>query len=251
MRTSLEVVPRSAAALFAAIELIRNRYPGIDTVNVPDLANCELSSIDAVTLIVGRIPHRIPHLRARDFDVSSAPALAERLRLCSIDEVIVIAGDTRSANDTGAGFEPTALMQFLADRLPNLRIYAAIDPHRYRDDGALAANIAQKRAAGAAGFFTQPLFTLRDIERVGPLLQGATVFWGLSPVVSAASRAYWERVNRVAFPADFVPTLKWNQAFALRLLSEAAARGDNAYLMPIKVDIDSYLAPLEARFAGL
>jgi methylenetetrahydrofolate reductase (NADPH) len=250
MRTSLEVVPRSAAELVAAVDLIRSRYPGIDTVNVPDLATCQLGSVDAVTLLAGRIAHRIPHLRARDFDAATAPALAERLQQRGIDEVIVIAGDKRTTNDAG-GFEPTTLIRFLADRLPNLGIYAAIDPHRYRDDQTLAANIAEKRAAGVAGFFTQPLFALRDIDRVAPLLQGATVFWGLSPVVSAASRAYWERVNRVAFPPDFAPTLKWNQSFALRLLSEAAARGDNAYLMPIKVDIATYLAPLEARLIGL
>jgi methylenetetrahydrofolate reductase (NADPH) len=250
MRTSLEVVPRSAAELIAAVELVQSRFPGIDTVNVPDVATCELGSVDAVTLIAGRIPHRIPHLRARDFNSATAQLLAERLQLRGIDEVIVIAGDKRNMHDPD-GFEPTALIRFLADRLPNVAIYAAIDPHRYRDDNALAANIGQKRDAGVSGFFTQPLFTLRDVERIEPLLQRATVFWGLSPVVSAASRAYWQRVNLVEFPPDFVPTLKWNQAFALRLLSEAAVRGDNAYLMPIKVDIASYLAPLEARFIGL
>jgi methylenetetrahydrofolate reductase (NADPH) len=231
------------------VQLVRDRYPGIDTINVPDLANCELRSVDAVALIEGRIAHRIPHLRARDFNTTSVSMLADRLRHRSIREVIVIAGDKRGAAEPADGFEPTTLIRRLARIVPNLVIYAAIDPHRYRDDAALAANIEQKLDAGATGFFTQPLFALRDLERAGPLLRGAPVFWGLSPVVSAASRGYWERVNHVEFPADFEPTLKWSQSFALRFLSEVAARGDNAYLMPIKVDIERYLAPLEARFA--
>ena len=69
MRTSLEIVPRSAAELSAAVDLIATRYPRIDTVNVPDLATCELRSIDAVEHIRDRVLHRIPHLRACDFDV--------------------------------------------------------------------------------------------------------------------------------------------------------------------------------------
>jgi methylenetetrahydrofolate reductase (NADPH) len=250
MRTSLEVVPRSAAALLAAVQLIRNRYPGIDTVNVPDLANCELRSTAAVALIEGRIEHRIPHLRARDFDAASVASLLAELRQLALREVIVIAGDKRGAADPDNGFEPTALIRRLAGDLPDLTIYAAIDPHRYRDDTALALNIEQKLAAGAAGFFTQPLFALRDLERVAPLLHGAPVFWGLSPIASAATAGYWERVNNVEFPGDFEPTLKWSQSFALRFLSEVAARGDNAYLMPIKVAIEDYLAPLEGRFAS-
>jgi methylenetetrahydrofolate reductase (NADPH) len=114
---------------------------------------------------------------------------------------------------------------------------------------ALQRNVAQKRAAGASGFFTQPLFDLRDVDRCAALLDDTTTFWGLSPVVSDRSQRYWQQVNRVQFPSEFVPTLHWNQRFALRFLSEIADRGGNAYLMPIKVDIERYLAPLEARFA--
>jgi methylenetetrahydrofolate reductase (NADPH) len=76
-----------------------------------------------------------------------------------------------------------------------------------------------------------------------------TTFWGSSPVVSPKSQRYWEAVNGVWFPGGFSPALKWNHAFALRFLSEVADRGDNAYLMPIKVDIERYLTPLESKFA--
>ncbi len=246
MRTSLEIVPHSTADLDTAIALIRARYPRIDTVNVPDRPNCDLRSTDAVHHIRGRIAHRIPHLRSCDFDDGSVAALLEVLVAREIDEVIVVAGDKAEA---AKGFEPTALIRALTSHAPRLSVYAALDPHRYSDDAALALNIAQKREAGACGFFTQPLFDLRDIDRCSMSLGDATVFWGLSPVITDRSQRYWQHVNRVRFPSEFVPTLTWNQSFALRFLSEIADRGGNAYLMPIKVDIERYLAPLAARFA--
>ena len=248
MRTSLEIVPRSRAELEAAVALLAARYPGINTVNVPDRPNCALGSIAAVHCIQGRIPHRIPHLRSRDFDAASAIELIARLAECAIDEVIVIAGDRRTDADSASGFEPVELIGFLHDHAPGVAAYAALDPYRYRDDVSLARNVDEKLSAGAAGFFTQPLFDLHDLDRCAAHVRGATTFWGLSPVVTPRSQRFWEDINGVWFPHSFAPTLKWNHAFALRLLSEVADRGDNAYLMPIKVDIDSYLAPLESRF---
>jgi len=154
-----------------------------------------------------------------------------------------------TSDDAANGFEPTALIRHLATHAAWVSVYAALDPHRYRDDSALMRNVAQKREAGACGFFTQPLFDLHDIDRCSEALGEATTFWGLSPVVSDRSQRYWQQVNSVRFPSEFVPTLNWNQSFALRFLSEIADRGGNAYLMPIKVDIERYLAPLAARFA--
>jgi len=248
MRTSLEIVPRDLADLDNAADLIATRYPRIDTVNVPDRPNCDVRSVDAADHLRGRIAHRIPHVRACDFDPPSARQLLASLAAKQIDEIIVVAGDVDGTDRPG--FEPSALIAFLTAHATDLAVYAALDPHRYRDDAALARNIERKRMAGAAGFFTQPLFDLHDIDRCAPLLGDATTFWGLSPVVSDRSRRYWQRVNGVRFPAEFAPTLSWNHAFALRFLSEVADRGGNAYLMPIKVDIERYLEPLQARFAA-
>ena len=118
MRTSLEIVPRSPADLDAAIALIAARYPRIDTVNVPDRPNCELRSTDAVEQIRGRIAHRIPHLRACDFNESSATALIDTLAARGIDEVIGVAGDRA---DQANGFEPAAMSRFLTTHAPTLR----------------------------------------------------------------------------------------------------------------------------------
>lgn len=245
MRTSLEIVPRSVGELDAAVALIAARYPGIDTVNLPDRPNCVLGSVAAAHCIRGRIAHRIPHLRSHDFDKASAASLVARLNEYAIDEVIVVAGDRRGEG----GFEPVQLIAFLRAHASAITVYAALDPYRYRDADALARNVNDKLRAGASGFFTQPLFDLGELDRCAPHLRGTTTFWGLSPVVSPKSQRYWEEVNGVWFPSGFSPTLKWNHAFALRFLSEVADRGDNAYLMPIKVDIESYLTPLESKFA--
>src|SRR4051812_37164760 len=101
MRTSLEIVPRSAAELEATTDLIVERYPRIDTVNVPDRPNCELRSVAAAAGLRGRIEHRIPHLRACDFDESSGIALIDELNEGQLTEVVVIAGDRA---DTRTGF---------------------------------------------------------------------------------------------------------------------------------------------------
>jgi len=245
MRTSIELVPRSARELRGAVALLRARYPAIDTVNVPDVASCELGSVAAVAQLYGAIAHRIPHLRSRDCSDATLDTLLLALQRAAIDEAIIVAGDARGAD--GGGFTPIELIERLRRRLPELKCYAALDSHRYRDNAALAANLAAKRAAGAAGFFTQPLFSLADLDRLAPLTDGATVFWGVSPVLSSASQRYWERVNHVEFPPEFEASLTWNQHFALRLLSEVAQRGGNAYLMPIKVELSAYLEPLQAR----
>ena len=73
------------------------------------------------------------------------------------------------------------------------------------------------------------------------MLDGFTVYWGVSPIQSAASQSYWERKNHVVFPKDFRPTLDWSIAFARGVRAMAAERGDNIYLMPIKANLTAYL----------
>jgi methylenetetrahydrofolate reductase (NADPH) len=99
----------------------------------------------------------------------------------------------------------------------------------------------RKRAAGADGFFTQPFFDLRLLEVYVDVLQTDTVFWGITPVVSANSVKYWEEKNNVVFPKKFKPTLSWNRAFAKKIVEYVKKNGGNLYFMPIKIDIVEYL----------
>jgi methylenetetrahydrofolate reductase (NADPH) len=162
------------------------------------------------------------------------------LESTGVTEVIVIAGDARDRADPPDAFEPVDLLRVLARHAPRLTTYAALDPHRL-SEAALAQNVAAKREAGAKGFFSQPLYELRVLERCARLVEDVPVFWGLSPVTSVRTQRYWETVNLVRFPPDFEPTLGWSHAFGRRAMAEVAARGHHLYLMPIKVDVATYL----------
>ena len=99
----------------------------------------------------------------------------------------------------------------------------------------------RKLDAGADGFFTQPFFDVRLMGVYAELLAGSEVYWGISPVMTNASRSYWETKNNAVFPRTFAPALEWNVAFAREALACAEAAGGHAYFMPIKVDLDAYL----------
>ena len=245
MRISLELVPRTRATFLDEAVRVRASWPRIDTFNVPDGLRFELGSLAAAQALrrlpgLG-FPHVVPHLRARDVDGAGAERLPDALATAEVDEVIVIAGDPRPDAPAGfSGHTPLELIRVLAVRAPHVTAYAALDPHRYAPD-ELARNLAEKRDAGAAGFFSQPLYDLHTLERCARLTGDVPVFWGLSPVVSVRSQRYWERVNQVRFPPEFEPTLSWSQRFGQRFMQEVAARGHRLYLMPIKVDVGTYL----------
>jgi methylenetetrahydrofolate reductase (NADPH) len=121
-----------------------------------------------------------------------------------------------------------------------VRVLAAFDPYRsgLREEAEYAR---AKLEAGADGFFTQPFFDLRLAEICRDLLGPAEVWLGVSPVLTPAQRRYWEIKNRAFFPARFEPSLEWNRAFAKDCLALARSTGANLYLMPIRVDVVSYL----------
>ncbi len=125
--------------------------------------------------------------------------------------------------------------------MPEVKVYAGIDQYR----GSMAQElyrIKRKLQAGAAGFFTQPFFDMRYLEVYADMLQGLEVYWGVSPVMSARSQSYWERKNNVVFPHAFEPTLEWSVDFAKKVMAYAEREKANVYLMPIKTNLEAYLA---------
>jgi methylenetetrahydrofolate reductase (NADPH) len=250
MRCSIELVPRSRSGLLAEAEWLAERFPALNTINIPDLTRFSLRSWQAAALTEASVEYRIPHLRARDLADQDLAWLVDRLAATGVDEVVLVAGD--APDDTGGdSLSPLRMIERLRAKCPRLGIYAALDPHQYRDDRALAQNLRDKYAAGATGYFSQPLFDLSEFERCLALLPPVPVFWGLSPVVTQRSQQYWETVNRVRFPRHFRPEMSWNLTFANRLLDKVEAVGHHLYLMPIRVDLEQYLAPLYPRLAHL
>jgi methylenetetrahydrofolate reductase (NADPH) len=240
-RISIELVPRSLPALEAELALVRALFPAVDTVNVPDLLRFPVRSWEACRLARRSLPHAIPHLRAMDFDPEKPFPLTDLLAEAGLDTVLVVAGDP--PQDLAHRVYPTRpaeLVRRLRAEAPDLAVYAAVDPYRtgFRDE---REGVEAKLEAGARGLFSQPFFDLRLLDVWADLLAGHEVWWGVTPVLSAATRRYWETKNRTIFPADFAPTLEWNRRFAARALAWAREHDANLYFMPIRADLERWL----------
>jgi methylenetetrahydrofolate reductase (NADPH) len=191
-------------------------------------------------------PCFMPHLRAIDYDLARPFPQAGFFRRAGIRAVLVVKGDVSAGRAAGPDrpcypTETAAFIRKLKAELPGLEVYAAFDPYRTNIRYELDY-VKAKEDAGAAGFMSQPFFDLRLLEIYAEFLEGKKVFWGVSPVLSAASRNYWESRNRAVFPRSFRPDLYWNVDFGRRVLRFCEDRGFHLYLMPIKVDLAAYLS---------
>ncbi|MES1257159.1 MAG: methylenetetrahydrofolate reductase [Acidobacteriota bacterium] len=221
--------------------LLRERFPGVNQLNIPDLLRFPLRSWDACSITRTHFPVSIPHIRAIDMPLDGALKDVESFVAKGITEVLIVTGD--APREMGRRVYPTTavnLIRRLRRDWPHLKIYAAYDPYR-QGIRAEYDYAASKLDAGADGFFTQPFFDIRLLGIHAELLTGKRVFWGVAPVTTETSRAYWEATNRTVFPRDFAPTLEWNQAFARRALEFLRTHGGHIYFMPIRIDIERYL----------
>lgn len=238
---SIELVPRGHDSLQEEMQLIREHFPAVDTINIPDLLKFPLRSWEACRQAKALFPHAIPHLRAIDFDLRQPFPLVEEFSRSGLDTVLVIAGD--QPQDMSRRVYRTSsinLIRTLKAAMPSLRVYAGIDPYRTGIKAELDY-VNRKIDAGADGFFTQPFFDLRLMEIYSDLLSGLDVFWGISPVMSERSKDYWDNLNNAIFPPDFEPTLAWNRRLAQDAMTFATATGANIYFMPIRINLVEYL----------
>jgi methylenetetrahydrofolate reductase (NADPH) len=240
-KISIELVPRDHDALQQEMQLVRNHFPGITTINIPDLLKFPLRSWDACGQAQQLFTHTIPHLRAIDFDLSKPFPLVKHFKENGIDSVLVIAGD-QPQDMSRRVFRTSSveLIRALKAQMPGLKIYAGIDPYRSGVKTELDY-VKRKLDAGVVGFFTQPFFDLRLMEIFHDLLPGIETFWGISPVMSVRSKDYWDNLNNAIFPLDFEPTLEWNRNFAKRALNFCQSTDSSIYFMPIRVDLVKYL----------
>jgi methylenetetrahydrofolate reductase (NADPH) len=240
-KVSIELVPRDHEALQQEMQLVQKNFPSIDIINIPDLLKFPLRSWDACSQAKEFFAHTIPHLRAIDFDLSKPFSLVEQFRENGIDSVLVIAGD-QPLDMSRRVYRTTSveLIRALKAQMPELKVYAGIDPYRSGIKTELDY-VKRKLDAGAEGFFTQPFFDLRLMEIYNDLLSGVETYWGISPVMSVRSKDYWDNLNNAIFPPDFEPTLEWNRNFAKRALNFCQSTDSSIYFMPIRVDLVKYL----------
>jgi methylenetetrahydrofolate reductase (NADPH) len=238
---SIELVPRTEASLRQELELIKERFPAIKRINIPDILRFDMRSWDGCAIAEELFSNTIPHLRAIDFDPDAPLPILEAITKASVEAVLVISGDPPV--DMGKRIYRTTCLELirrLKRELPDLKVYAGLDPYRSGIKEEIDY-LKAKRDAGAEAFFTQPFFDLRLMEIYQGFLGDYNIYWGLSPVLTLGSRNYWENRNHAIFPPSFEPTLEWNRDFAVQTMEFAKANGGNVYFMPIRTDIAAYL----------
>jgi methylenetetrahydrofolate reductase (NADPH) len=241
MRVSVELTPRTEAALEQQLAEVAQHLPTVDTINIPDVLRFPVRSWRGCALAAARFAHAIPHLRAMDIDLAAPFPHGALFARHGIDEVLVVAGDAPADMAHPVyGSSSLDVIRKLRREHPELTVYAAVDPYR---QGFLREReyAIRKLEAGAAGLFTQPFFDLRLMAIYAELLPDAPIFWGVTSVTSEPSTRYWRTRNQAVFPAGFEPTLAWNRAFAAEAHAFAADRGDNIYFMPIRSSPRAYL----------
>ena len=238
-RIAVEIVPHSEEGLLRDIEILK-KYSQVDCVNIPDIMRCEIRPWDAAKITQPKLP-TIPHVRAMDIDLSKPLPFKETFEKAGINEVLVIAGDPpQDMLRTVYPTESVDVIRKFREELPNVKVYAGIDQYRgsIRDE---LYKVERKMQAGACGLFSQPFFDMRFLEMYADLLEGINVYWGVSPVLSARSKGYWERKDRAVFPKDFEPTMKWNVEFSHKVIDFISSTNGGLYFMPITIDIADFL----------
>lgn len=238
-RISVELVPRNETSLLEELKLIRDQFPSVTAINIPDLLRFEIRSWVGCVTARPFFSHTIPHIRAMDIPPDQPLSMAQTLLDNGIDEVLVVTGDLHPDHPN---YDHNALqvIKKFKKEMPGVRVYAAIDQYRQEIQKEYDY-IQQKLDAGADGFFTQPFFEIPFMEAYAKRLEHTEVFWGVSPVTAEGSRKYWEKNNKVIFPTDFSITLEWNQSFAKKALSFCKDRNTHIYFMPIRTDLGQYL----------
>nr|WP_294915976.1 methylenetetrahydrofolate reductase [uncultured Neokomagataea sp.] len=241
-RVSLELVPRTLDALLEDVALSRRILPQLNLLNIPDLLRFDVRSYSAAQTVRAQTGlESIPHIRAIDVD----PDVPLPGAHCSEQgAVLVVAGDPAPDGYKTYDQNSVDVIARYQREAPHLDVYAVFDPYR-RAPWQELEDVQRKKDAGAKGFFTQPLFDVNMLRLCMDWMRDETVFWGVSPVLGEKSRAYWTRVNHIVFPQDYDLSLDGNIKLARTMLTLIREVGDNAYLMPLRVDLGAYLRGLE------
>ncbi|MHA0034702.1 methylenetetrahydrofolate reductase [Deinococcus sp. PESE-13] len=241
-RVSLELVPRSRSKLRAELALVAEQFPGVDTVNIPDLTRFSTRSWEGCAFAPAPL-RAIPHVRAIDLNPREPLPMTGAFLAHGIQEVLVVTGDAPAdmSHRVYNVDAEQAIRRFRAE-LPHVKVYAGLDPYR-QSFAAERDYLERKLDAGAAGFFTQPFFDMRLVEAYADIVpEGAEVWWGATTVTEEGSLNYWQTRNRAVFPRSFELTMDWDRQFAAQLLGFARERGQHAYFMPVKTSVEAYLS---------
>ncbi len=153
---SIELVPRSESSLRKELTLVREHFPQIQRINIPDILRFGMRSWDGCSIAGEYFPKTIPHLRAIDFNPNAQLGLIDRLLCDEVEAVLVITGDL--PQDMSHKVYRTSCLEMirrLKREAPQLNVFAGMDPYRNGIKEEIDY-IQAKRDAGADAFFTQP-----------------------------------------------------------------------------------------------
>ena len=240
-RISLELVPRSEESFTEELKTVTERFPCVDTLNIPDILKFDVRIPEACGVAVKFFKNVIPHIRAVSVNKEEPFSYREFFVESGIREVLVILGDNPEiVSKSDNPCDSIELIRKLKKEMPELKVYAGLDQWRTTFEEEMDY-VQRKKEAGADGFFTQPFFDMERIEKYAKVLDKTEVFWGLAPVVRQSSKEYWVTKNSVRFPEDFTCSMDWNQVFAKEVLKFANSSSFHVYFCPITVDFIEYL----------
>ncbi len=236
-RIAAELLPNGELA--DELEYIKKNFKQIDTINIPELMSYKTHSWEACAEAKKTFQHTIPHFRAIDINPDRPLPMAEMMHAHHIDEVLVIKGDAPQSMRTIYPVESADIIKKFKAEMPKVKVYAGLDQYRQGTQKEIE-HIKRKLDAGADGFFTQPFYDFNFLEVYADILRETTVFWGVAPILSLDSRAYWENKNNVFFPREMNLSMQWHADFAKKILSYIQLHDQNIYLMPIIVKPNIY-----------
>ena len=237
----LELVPRDLIKLCSDAQTFIQQFPLLKGINVPDVKRLDIRSVMAADTLLSDGVFVVPHIRAMDHSIEAHLALITPLVQKGLTAILIVAGDPiKDQKIVSEHVNSTQLISALKQYFPRLKVYGALDPYRHSFDEELSY-CHEKQDVGVDGFFTQPFFDVSLAALYLETLRQTTVFLGVSPVTSEKSKQYWERVNKVQFSDAFETTLAYNAKLTRDLIVLSEQFNQHVYMMPIKVDVNSYL----------
>jgi methylenetetrahydrofolate reductase (NADPH) len=240
-RISLELVPRCAESFSKELETVREMFPVIDTLNIPDILKFDMRIPESCNVACAYFTRVIPHIRAVSVSNEEAEPCSELFDASGIKEILVISGDNPGVVlENSDPCDSISLIRKFKKVRPSVKVYAGLDQWRLPFEEEMEY-VKRKIDSGADGFFTQPFFDLGHLERWARSMGNIDVFWGVAPVIRESSRHYWETKNNVVFPDCFECSMGWNQDLAKKVLDFCGKEDFNVYFCPITVDFVEYL----------
>lgn len=249
---ALELVPRALPGVLDEAREALAAFPCISSVNIPEIRTVPIKSYEPAVLFLKNGIPVTPHFRMIDRSSSELLEKISALVELGLREVLFIGGDP-DPSVRPSGLSTVEAVAIVKRRFPELSIYAGLDPYRqsFREELDYAR---RKLDAGCDGFYTQPFFSIGMLDQWLEQLPGVTVRCGIAPVMSAKSRLYWERTNKVVFPPRFAFDEKSQAALARAMLSHISEACQEAYLMPVRIGAKEYLGDVfedkNATFQG-